>query len=45
MHTDDFLDRFLVDAGQRWAGLGRGPADLTLAVERDELEVALGRAA
>jgi phosphoribosyl 1,2-cyclic phosphodiesterase len=45
MHTDDFLDRFLVDAGERWAGLGRGPADLTLAVEREELEVALGRAA
>ena len=45
MHTDDFLDRFQADAGKRWAELGRSPADLTMAVERDELEVALGQAA
>ena len=45
MHTDDFLDRFQADAGVRWAALGRSPADLTMAIERDELEVALGRAA
>ncbi len=45
MHTDDFLDRFKADAGERWAELGRSPADLSLAVEREELDVAMGRAA
>ena len=44
MHTDDFLDRFQISAGEAWADLGRRPADLALAVERDEVEVGLGRA-
>jgi phosphoribosyl 1,2-cyclic phosphodiesterase len=45
MHTDDFLDGFKADAGALWAELGRSPADLTLAVEREELDVTIGRAA
>ena len=42
-YTDDRLDRFEVEAQNRWVELGGHPEDVQLAVERREL--ALGRPA
>ncbi len=40
LHTDDFLDRFAAQACEQFAGLGGDPAQLLLATERAEIEVA-----
>jgi phosphoribosyl 1,2-cyclic phosphodiesterase len=40
MHSDDFLDAFCGTATERWAELGGRPAQLALATERRELELA-----
>jgi hypothetical protein len=39
MHSDDFLDRFSVEAKERWAALGGDPAAIELAAERVEYEL------
>jgi phosphoribosyl 1,2-cyclic phosphodiesterase len=45
MHSDDFLDAFFGTATERWAELGGRPAQLALATERRELELAASRVA
>ena len=43
LHSDDFLDRFLVSAVDRWESLGGTPDRLELAAERRELAVGPAR--
>jgi phosphoribosyl 1,2-cyclic phosphodiesterase len=43
LHSDDFLDRFLVSAVDRWESLGGTPDQVELAAERRELAVGPAR--
>jgi hypothetical protein len=40
LHSDDFLDSFCGDVGQRWQDLGGRPERVELATERRVLEIA-----
>jgi hypothetical protein len=39
LHSDDELDRFQVQAAQRWEELGCDPSTLEMAVERRDVNV------